>query len=63
LAQLGWLVAALARRSIAPAAMALGLVLTLAFFDTAGGLALGAASMLLVLAPARTTTRASTAAA
>lgn len=43
--------------------MALGLVLTLAFFDTAGGLALGAASMLLVLAPARTTTRASTAAA
>lgn len=41
LAELGFLATVVGRRSLGYAAMVLGMVLVLAFFDTAGGIALG----------------------
>jgi hypothetical protein len=56
LAELGWLMAALVGRSIEPAGMALGFVLMLAYFASAGALALGLACLLLVRASDRSPT-------
>lgn len=52
LAALGWLVSVVLTRSPLPALLLLGLVLTLAFFDSGGGLAL-ALALALSLRPVR----------
>lgn len=46
--ELGLLISLVSRRTLVLAAMALGMVLALAFFDVAGALALGVATLLLV---------------
>lgn len=49
LAELGWLIALFGQRTLGIATLLPGLVLTLAFFDSAGGIALGLATLLVAL--------------